>query len=91
MAAWNPWKGETCYVSQEEMEQRKAGKLRLIGVIGIVREQEIGYKIHTQFWGKGYMSEALRMFIEMWWGWKVFSLSRVNNKKGRNADPGDSK
>lgn len=70
-AAWNPWKGETSYVSQEEMEQRKAGKLRLIGVIGIVREQEIGYKIHPEFWGKGYMGEALRMFIEMWWGMEI--------------------
>jgi [ribosomal protein S5]-alanine N-acetyltransferase len=75
-AAWNPWKGETGYVSQEEKEQRKAGKLRLIGVIGIVREQEIGYKIHPEFWGKGYMSEALRMFIVMWWGMEsMFSLS----------------
>lgn len=53
------------------MEQRKAGKLRLIGVIGIVREQEIGYKIHPEFWGKGYMGEALRMFIEMWWGMEI--------------------
>lgn len=37
----------------------------MIGVIGIVREQEIGYRIHPDFWGKGFMSEALKMFIEM--------------------------
>lgn len=52
-------------MSAEELEQRKAGKLRMIGVIGIVREQEIGYRIHPDFWGKGFMSEALKMFIEM--------------------------
>lgn len=55
-------------MSAAELEQRKKGKLRMIGVIGIVREQEIGYRIHPDFWGKGFMSEALNMFIEMFWG-----------------------
>ncbi len=54
-------------MSAKELDQRKAGKLRMIGIIGIVREQEIGYRIHPDFWGKGFMSEALKMFIEMFW------------------------
>jgi RimJ/RimL family protein N-acetyltransferase len=68
IAAWDPWKEETADVSETELEQRKAGKLRMIGVIGVVREQDIGYRIHPEFWGKGYISEALRIFIDMWWG-----------------------
>ncbi|PBP23654.1 hypothetical protein BUE80_DR005352 [Diplocarpon rosae] len=44
-----------------------ASKPRMIGVIGIPREAEIGYRIHPDHWGKGYMSEALTLFLEMWW------------------------
>jgi ribosomal-protein-alanine N-acetyltransferase len=61
-------------VVDETFKQRDAGKLRMIGIIGIVREQEIGYKLHPDFWGKGYMSEALAMFIEMWWGMESMIL-----------------
>ncbi len=43
------------------------GKPKLIGVVGVVREPEIGYRIHPDYWGKGYMSEALTMFLKMWW------------------------
>jgi ribosomal-protein-alanine N-acetyltransferase len=65
---------ETAEVPEQEKEQRKAGQLRMIGAIGIVREQEIGYRLHPDFWGKGFMTEALAMFIEMWWGMKsIFS------------------
>lgn len=42
-------------------------KPKMIGVVGIVREAELGYRIHPDFWGKGFMSEALTMFLEMWW------------------------
>ncbi|KAK2627113.1 hypothetical protein QTJ16_003079 [Diplocarpon rosae] len=44
-----------------------ASKPSMIGVIGIPREAEIGYRIHPDHWGKGYMSEALTLFLEMWW------------------------
>ncbi|PMD33337.1 acyl-CoA N-acyltransferase [Hyaloscypha variabilis F] len=71
VSKWNPWESETGEVSAKELDQRKAGKLRMIGVIGIVREQEIGYRIHPDFWGKGFMSEALKMFIEMFWGMEI--------------------
>ncbi|MBV36843.1 MAG: hypothetical protein CMP47_15545, partial [Rickettsiales bacterium] len=46
-------------------------KPKMIGVVGIVREAELGYRIHPDFWGKGFMSEALTMFLEMWWALQV--------------------
>ena len=38
-------------------------KPRVIGVIGAIRTPEVGYMIHTDFWGQGYASEALQAFI----------------------------
>jgi RimJ/RimL family protein N-acetyltransferase len=45
-------------------------KPRMIGLVGIVRPAEIGYKIHPDFWGKGYMSEALELCIKLFWASK---------------------
>lgn len=42
-------------------------KPQMIGLIGIVRKDEIGYKIHPDFWGKGYMPEALALFVDFFW------------------------
>jgi RimJ/RimL family protein N-acetyltransferase len=68
---------KTAEVVDYESKERKEGELRMIGIIGVVREQEIGYRLNPDFWGKGYMTEALAMFIEMWWGMEsMISLSR---------------
>ncbi|KAJ5053994.1 uncharacterized protein L3040_000282 [Drepanopeziza brunnea f. sp. 'multigermtubi'] len=38
-----------------------------IGNIEMPREAEVGYRIHPDYWRRGYMSEALAMFIAFWW------------------------
>lgn len=42
-------------------------KPKMIGVMGTPRRAEIGYKLHPNYWGKGYMSEALTLFLKMFW------------------------
>jgi len=46
----------------------------MIGIVGAVRilenqgdAVEIAYGVLSDFWGKGYSSEALRMFVELYW------------------------
>ena len=47
----------------------------MIGTVGVVRlpgdtfldSAEIAYGIHSDFWGKGYASEALGMFVGSYW------------------------
>ena len=47
-------------------------KSRMIGVVGAPRMGptggEIAYGLHPDFWGKGYATEALKMFIGIYWG-----------------------
>lgn len=43
-------------------------KMKMIGIIGLsYSPNNVGYKIHPDYWGKGYMTEALRLFIDMFW------------------------
>lgn len=42
-------------------------KPKMIGVVGTPRESEVAYKLHPDYWGKGYMPEALCMFIKLYW------------------------
>ena len=50
----------------------REGKPRMIGTVGAPRNgpagAEIGYGLHPDYWGKGYMSEALELFIGVYWG-----------------------
>ena len=55
-------------VDAEGDGQEQARREKMIGIIGTPRKGEIGYKIHPGYWGKGYMSEALALFLDMWWG-----------------------
>ncbi|KAG4442045.1 hypothetical protein IFR05_002439 [Cadophora sp. M221] len=59
-----PWNERWAIMLKGEMEGVKP---KMIGVVGIVREVEIGYRLLPDYWGKGYMSEALTMFLAMWW------------------------
>jgi RimJ/RimL family protein N-acetyltransferase len=43
---------------------------KVIGAVGInslVPSPSIGYSIHPDFWGKGYISEAVGGVIDAWW------------------------
>lgn len=44
-----------------------AVKPRMIGIVGTKQDLEIAYKLHPDFWEKGYMSEALSLFLQMFW------------------------
>ncbi|TAQ88129.1 hypothetical protein B7494_g3512 [Chlorociboria aeruginascens] len=61
--------------AEGEEGQKKA---KLIGVIGAIRESEkgaeVGYGIGPEWWGKGYMTEALGLFIKTW-----FSIKREHD------------
>jgi hypothetical protein len=47
-------------------------KPKMIGIIGASRNEpqgaEIWYGLHPDYWGKGYMIEALKVFIGVYWG-----------------------
>ncbi|PVH76269.1 acyl-CoA N-acyltransferase [Cadophora sp. DSE1049] len=45
----------------------KAEKPKMIGIVGTPRKSELAYKINPEYWGKGYMSETLTMFLRMFW------------------------
>jgi RimJ/RimL family protein N-acetyltransferase len=46
-------------------------KPRMIGVVGTPRwtvtETEVGYGIHPDYWVKGYATEAMGLFIKIYW------------------------
>lgn len=45
---------------------------KLIGAIGLRHDGELGYWLAEPYWGNGYMSEAVRAFLD-----RVFSLSPI--------------
>jgi len=46
-------------------------KPKMIGVVGTTRNTptaaEVGYGLHCDYWRKGYGSEAVRLFIDVYW------------------------
>ena len=47
--------------------QLRSEKPKMIGIVGTPRKGELAYKINADFWGKGYMSETLTIFLKMFW------------------------
>jgi len=71
----DPWRKVYAIVLRPEATEQKSDPClsvksespRMIGVLGTPREFELAYKIHSDFWGKGYMSEALEAYIDLFW------------------------
>ncbi|CAL3969495.1 unnamed protein product [Diplocarpon coronariae] len=82
-----PWNQHwAIMLKDKDLDSRSASRPRLIGIVGIPREAEMGYRIHPDHWGKGYMSEALTLFVEMWWG---LEASQKYSQLLAAADPGN--
>lgn len=64
-------------VSSSKSSREMDEKPRMIGVIGVVREQELGYKLNPEFWGKGYMTEALGMMSKLFWEMEGMNLHLI--------------
>lgn len=58
--------------------------LKVIGMVGInalVPAPSIGYGIHPEFWGKGFVSEAVAGVVDAWW-----KLERTDLKQQPGKD-----
>ncbi|PQE07217.1 fasciclin domain family protein [Rutstroemia sp. NJR-2017a BVV2] len=59
-----------------------AGLPKMIGFIGTNRPSpqglEFGYCFNYEYWGKGYATEATRMFLDVYWGLEVAKVDPDN-------------
>lgn len=53
-----------------------------VGVNALVPAPSIGYGMHPDFWGKGYMSEAAAGVIDAWW-----KLERIDSRSSEHVEP----
>ena len=71
--------------SKQELEEgeRDGQKGEMVGFVGTNRYKEqgmeVGYVINRRYWGLGYATEGLRLFLNMYWGLprKLLFLSRL--------------
>jgi RimJ/RimL family protein N-acetyltransferase len=52
---------------EPERGSDKISKPNMIGIVGTPREAEIAYKLYPDYWGNGYMTEALLLFLSNFW------------------------
>lgn len=62
-----PWNTRYAIILRPQPGSPNEMKPKMIGVIGCPREADIGYKINEEYWGKGYMTEALAMYLKLFW------------------------
>ncbi|EEH35628.1 hypothetical protein PAAG_06675 [Paracoccidioides lutzii Pb01] len=61
---------------------------RVIGTIGFFKRDgphgltELGYLLHPDFWGKGFMTEAVRAAINFWWDYVSVVPENSADKNG---------
>lgn len=53
------------------LPKREGGNEEMIGFVGTNRYKEqgmeVGYVINRAYWGKGFATEGMRLFLEMYW------------------------
>jgi ribosomal-protein-alanine N-acetyltransferase len=62
-----PWSQTWAICLKPEDPNADEGSGKFVGAIGLPREIDVGYRISRAYWGKGYMTEALVMFVDMFW------------------------
>ena len=71
-----PWVENYAILLRPSDDSAESAKARMIGTVGATRVAsvssdedaiEIAYGLHSDYWGKGYMPEALGMFIKLYW------------------------
>lgn len=59
---------------------------RVLGLVGAVEAPEIGYVIHPDFWGRGLATEALQVFMPLYWEQlrtkTNFAFAKINSDNG---------
>ncbi|KAK0110289.1 hypothetical protein ONS96_001908 [Cadophora gregata f. sp. sojae] len=57
---------------RNERGDRKEKAGEMVGFVGTNRYKEqgmeVGYVIHRRYWGRGFATEGLKLFLEMYWG-----------------------
>lgn len=77
-----PWVENYAILLRASQNANENGEPRMIGTVGSTRLAdedaiEIAYGLHSDYWGKGYMVEALRMFIKLYWAVESKPLSTL--------------
>ncbi|KAF2711518.1 acyl-CoA N-acyltransferase [Pleomassaria siparia CBS 279.74] len=68
------------------IEAHPAGP-RVIGMIGAVRAPEVGYMFNTDYWGKGYATEALRAFMPLFFEYYSGGEAELYEYAEAHTDP----
>jgi RimJ/RimL family protein N-acetyltransferase len=84
----NPTVDNYAILLKSSVESSENGMPTLIGTIGLIQVKvdaaELGYGLHPDYWGKGYGTEALKLFFNYYWApgsmFPIYILSFLTSK-----------